>query len=88
MTELARVLDLPVRSRETKAATQVAVMLARASRHQSVEYICEAVIKFYAPVMQEALRLGKPLVSVCTSAPPGERSTVSRHTRPETRLTT
>ena len=28
MTELARVLDLPVRSRETKAATQVAVMLA------------------------------------------------------------
>ncbi|KAL1760598.1 hypothetical protein FB107DRAFT_269968 [Schizophyllum commune] len=72
MTELARVLDLPVRSRETKAATQVAVMLARASRHQSVEYICEAVIKFYAPVMQEALRLAKPLVSVCTSAPPEE----------------
>ncbi|KAL1715854.1 hypothetical protein EV715DRAFT_293830 [Schizophyllum commune] len=72
MTELARALDLPVRSRETKAATQVAVMLARASRHQSVEYICEAVIKFYAPVMQEALRLARPLVSVCTSAPPEE----------------
>ncbi|KAL1701318.1 hypothetical protein EV121DRAFT_272481 [Schizophyllum commune] len=72
MTELARALDLPVRSRETKAATQVAVMLARASRHKSVEYICEAVIKFYAPVMQEALRLARPLVSVCTSAPPEE----------------
>ncbi|KAL1746555.1 hypothetical protein HDZ31DRAFT_62109 [Schizophyllum fasciatum] len=43
---------------------EIRVMLGRASHHESIDYMRQIVMRLFNPVMQEALRLVAPLISI------------------------